>query len=83
MVMGYFFTCLILNTQITCRKKNRSTKEIQQLNVKRRLSDTKDISVITCKIQLLTAGPYPGWVCEGGVNDTTNTLSHNIIYESH
>lgn len=65
------------------QRKSHSTKEIQQQNAKGRLNDTKDISVITCKIQLLTAGPYPGWVCEGGVNDTTNTLSHNIIYESH
>lgn len=80
----YYFARFILNTQITCKEtKKHSLKEIQQWNPTGRLSDTKDTRAITCKIQLLTAGLHPGWVCEGGVNDTFNTLSHSIIYENH
>lgn len=57
-------------------------KKIQQRNAKR-LSDTKDASVITCKIQLPAAGLHPSWVCKGGVKDTVYSLSHSIIYVNH
>lgn len=83
MVMEIFLCMVHFKYTNNIQIKSRSTKEIQPWNAKRRLSDTKDTSVITCKIQLPTAGLHPGWVCEGGVNDTANTLSHSIISESH
>lgn len=61
------------------RKSRSHTKEIQQWNVKRRLSGIKDRNVITRKFQLPTAGLHPGWVCEEGVNDAANTASQSVI----
>lgn len=76
----YFFAWFILNTQITCSEKAPAQrKEIQQRNAKR-LSDTKDASVITSKIQSPTAGLHPSGFCKECVKDTANNLSHSIIY---